>query len=386
MKSGKVLFFEWGAFMQKGICLAFETLNIAYDMFLYPIENWEQDEQLVNKLTEKLKAESVYDVVFSVNFVPVVSQVCETLQIRYVSWIYDCPLHIRDTSELKNSCNELYFFDRIQAEQYAAQGACHVHHLPLAADVDTFAQALQNTELQSPCDVAMLGQLYQSEYSYLCQPLDLYYRGYLEGMIQSQMKVRGAYFLEELCSEGLLHGLNNIYNKASNGTFQIQERELAYTLAKEVTGRERLMALQLLQNRCKVRLYSNDTNEKLSQVEHMGYVDYYTQMPQVFANSRINLNISLCTISLGIPLRIFDILGCGGFLITNYQPELLEHFEDGVDLVVYYDLVDLVQKVAYYLEHEEERKQIANNGYRKVQKLHTFSERIKQMKWYQDRN
>lgn len=65
--------------------------------------------------------------------------------------------------------------------------------------------------------------------------------------------------------------------------------------------------------------------------------------------------------------------------MTNYQPELTEHFEIGVDLEAYTSLEDLVDKCAYYLSHETERKQIAINGYQKVKKYHTYQNRITEM-------
>ena len=40
---------------------------------------------------------------------------------------------------------------------------------------------------------------------------------------------------------------------------------------------------------------------------------------------------------------------------------------------------DLREKVSYYLEHEEEREQIAENGYKKVKEHHTYVNRIKDM-------
>ena len=45
-----------------------------------------------------------------------------------------------------------------------------------------------------------------------------------------------------------------------------------------------------------------------------------------FRNSKINLNPTAKGIRSGIPLRIFDILSCSGFLLTNYQSELSDHF------------------------------------------------------------
>ena len=33
-------------------------------------------------------------------------------------------------------------------------------------------------------------------------------------------------------------------------------------------------------------------------------------------------------IEKGLPLRCFDIMGCGGFLMTNYQEELEDMFQE----------------------------------------------------------
>ena len=40
---------------------------------------------------------------------------------------------------------------------------------------------------------------------------------------------------------------------------------------------------------------------------------------------------------------------------------------------------DLLEKVEYYLTHEEERAQIARNGYEKVKKYHTYKNRVETM-------
>ena len=78
-------------------------------------------------------------------------------------------------------------------------------------------------------------------------------------------------------------------------------------------------------------------------------------------------------------LRIWDVLGCAGFLITNYQAELPEYFEIGKELETYETPEELEEKIRYYLSHEEERIEIAINGYEKVKKYHTYEIRLTQM-------
>ena len=60
-----------------------------------------------------------------------------------------------------------------------------------------------------------------------------------------------------------------------------------------------------------------------------------TEMPLIFHGSKINLNTTSKPIRTGIPLRVFDIMGCGGFVLSNYQPELCEFFEPGVHFDYY---------------------------------------------------
>ena len=108
-------------------------------------------------------------------------------------------------------------------------------------------------------------------------------------------------------------------------------------------------------------------------------VKYLDEMPLVFASSKINLNITIPNIENGIPLRVFDILSAGGFLMTDYRPCIGELFEINKDLVVYDGIEDLVYKAEYYLANNKERELIAANGFDKLQKLHTYKHRIKTM-------
>ena len=114
-------------------------------------------------------------------------------------------------------------------------------------------------------------------------------------------------------------------------------------------------------------------------VRYMGSVDYWSEMPKVFRQSKINLNFTIPNIKSGIPLRVWDVLGSKGFLLTNYQAEIPYYFTEGEDLVCFDGVEDLREKIAYYLTHEEERMQIAENGYRKVKEHHTYVKRIIEM-------
>lgn len=65
--------------------------------------------------------------------------------------------------------------------------------------------------------------------------------------------------------------------------------------------------------------------------------------------------------------------------MTNFQSALTDYFTIGVDLETYSSMDELVDKCAYDLAHNEERKQIAKNGYEKMSADHTYPRRIREM-------
>ncbi len=78
-------------------------------------------------------------------------------------------------------------------------------------------------------------------------------------------------------------------------------------------------------------------------------------------------------------MRAFDIMGSGGFLLSNFQADFLDAFTPGEDFVYYESEEDLLQKIDYYLDHEDERAAIAKNGHDKVAAAHTFRHRVREM-------
>lgn len=374
----KILFFQWNSFMNQGMERALNKMGIEYDTFFYQFADWEQDDIFMERLEGHLKSK-VYNCVLSVNFSPLISEICERRGLLYISWVYDSPVHIRNIESMKNSSCRIYFFDRGQAEEYRRIGI-DARHMPLAVDTEVFGTVTAKRQKGNfETDIAFVGKLYQTEYQHFTAPLSQYMRGYLEGIINSQMKVYGGYLIPELITDELLLKMNEDYSKTLTDGFQMGRKELEFMLACETTGRERYLALSLLSGHFQLDLYSTDQDERLKKVKYQGYADYYGKMPLVFAQSRINLNISLKTIRTGIPLRVIDIMGCQGFVMTNYQEEIAEHFSIGEECVVYENLEDLYQKCTYYIEHGDECERIAAAGFDRIKRDFTFQERLQKM-------
>ena len=107
------------------------------------------------------------------------------------------------------------------------------------------------------------------------------------------------------------------------------------------------------------------------------------QMVRIFNQSRININLSNASVPAGkqIKGRNFEIPGSGGFLLTDQVENLEDFYEIGKEIVCFSDVADLIDKAKYYLGHEVERNEIAERGYCRTIKDHTFDARFKEIFW-----
>lgn len=60
--------------------------------------------------------------------------------------------------------------------------------------------------------------------------------------------------------------------------------------------------------------------------------------------------------------RSFEIPGAGGFMLHERTDEAEEHFEDGTECVLFSDHDEMIDKIHYYLAHDNERRAIAAAG------------------------
>lgn len=77
--------------------------------------------------------------------------------------------------------------------------------------------------------------------------------------------------------------------------------------------------------------------------------------------------------------RVAQILGSGGFALVKYTLGMERAFGPDRENLVYWDTQqDCIAKIKYYLEHEEERNEIAESGYQWAKRYMTFDFRVRQ--------
>ena len=376
----RILMYRWKAYNYRDIEQTFLLLGHTVDNIEQELGSYDVSPEFERVIEAKIH-ENHYDMVFTVNYFPLISNACKRAGVKYVSWTCDNPLISMYHESVYNDCNYIFTFDKTNYLEFKGMGVEHIWYLPLAVDVNRLDTIMEESKdiAKYQGDVAFVGSLYErNSYDKLKNRLPDYLKGYFDAVMEAQMNISGANIIEPMLTADILEQLQQYFElEKSEGSFSdlgliFQTTVLGFKIAEV----ERRRALIELSKHYRVNVFSNSDVSDLLRIQYCGSVDYWSEMPKVFHASKINLNFTIPNIKSGIPLRVWDVLGSGGFLLTNYQAEIPYYFKEGTDLVCFDGIDDLREKVGYYLTHEEERREIAYNGYQKVKREHNYIERI----------
>ena len=412
----RICFHRYNSISEAGILDAFESLGFevyqeAQEVTRKNIPIQERIEALSTALITLKKAGAPFDCVFSVNFFPYIADVCERLETPYYAITVDCPVIEIFSKSIANSCCHVFLFDRRQYELVHDFSPDTVFHLPLGSDpklrigmsglrsaepgLDPYLSYTPIMSEKENC-ISLVGSLYieKSRLQVIGSLLSPRTSGFIEGLLDFQSELYGTNVLMDTLSNAQIREMKEAVEKVRKDFWPYVEDPICsmddlnryiathYYLDHELTYWNRVTLLNALAKHFDVRLFTASPVEQCGlsdRVKVSDQVSTYRGMPNVFSHSAINLQPTLRSIETGISQRVFDVMLCEGFLMSNYQEELFEHFTPGQEFDLYESTEDLIEKCGYYLSHPEEREAIAKAGHEKVIRGHLWEDRIRTM-------
>lgn len=383
----KFLFYRYGSICEPDMIDALQELGHTVLELTMEISRKDIPPQEIVRTVSETLLQSNFDGVWSVNYYPALSEICNIFHIRYICQTVDSPVMELYSHTLANPWNRVFLFDRQQYDTFHSINPEHIHHLPLAVNTSRleqfFGTVSQTDRARFTSDVSFVGSLYTEKCPYdALSQADSYLTGYLEGLMEAQSKVYGYFFLPELLTDDIIKrfiaSMPDYYLPPEHALRDDRMIISLMYLGPKVTSMERTRLLSALGKLSPVDLFTRSDTSSLP-VRNRGGVKTLTEMPLVFSGSGINLNMTAKSIRSGIPLRVFDILGCGGFLLSNYQTELLDYFVPGEDLDIYTCEEELLDKTAYYLQHDGQRREMAQTALEKIRREHSYHTRMEQL-------
>lgn len=382
----KIVMLSWKSFGGEDMIAAFEELG--HSVTECPFSDASEENEAAVRELEKQVRSMEPDILFSFNYFPIAAIICKNLNIPYISWVYDSPYVRMYHYTIAYPTNYVFVFDSAVYAEFYKEGIATVYYLPMAANTMRLKQmndfdGFERTLWKLQHEVAFVGSLYTEKHRFydrlngICD----YTRGYLEGLMEAQKLVYGYNFIQELLPDNIVEDMRKSLPMQirPGGVESIEYLFAQYVINRQITTTERMGLLTSVAAEYGLDLYTPDATLQLSGCSNHGSLDAYAYAPYVYKSAAINLNITLRSILNGIPLRAFEIMGAGGFLLTNFQTDFLNFFTPGEDFVFFESKADMLDKIGYYLKNEEERCQIARNGFEKIASGHTYVHRAEEM-------
>jgi len=375
----KILVYRWRAYNYKDFIHALKEQGHDVYTFSYDIRDFDDDPKFLSLLKDLLDGRD-YNFVMSINYFTMLAEGCHRKGIPYVCWNCDSMLISMYNQSVFYPGNFIFTFDCHDVAVFRAMGVKHIYYLPLAADAERMQREIHaGTEER---EIAFIGDLYErNQYDAVYPKLPEYLKGYLDASLWAQLQVCGGNLLMEMLTDDIMIMIQDYFRleKAPESFADLGLIFTATVLGFKAANIERISCLNTLSLYHLVDLFSTSGTQELPRVCHHGRADYWTETPDIFHASKINLNFTIPNIIDGTPLRIMDILASGGFCLTTGREDLLRLFKNGRELVVFEGKEDLLRKVDYYLEHDTERIRIAQAGQEAVMKKHSYKVRLKEM-------
>ena len=373
-----ILLYDMSSYIQADLIYYLKQAGHRCKNVIYHFTDPLQDDFFEWKFSQCLASDN-WDCVISTNFFPLVAKTCYSHNLKYLSWSYDSPIDERWYPYFQFPTSYVFLFDYMDALKCNQLGFDRVYHLPLAVNTNRLDKILitDTDKTRFTADISFVGQFYDSPLQNLMIGQSSYDKGYIDAIVQSQLNIYGTNFIDTMISDELLKRIDKVvYNSIHH---HLTRWGLTNAITKQIAHIERITLCGALGSEFDLKYYSASSPKELDSLKWNGTAYYFTEMPKIFKLSTLNLCPILRCIQTGIPLRALDIMGCKSTLFCNYQPEIAENFENGVDVIMYESMEDAAEKAYYYLNNKELCTKIASNGYAKVKAFYHYSDRIEKM-------
>ena len=203
----RILFLDWPCFGKVDTQFTLEQAGHKFVPFFHP-DYQERESKAFDEAFTNFVGDTYYDCCFSFNYFPVVSNNCQKLGIKYISVIYDSPYLMLYSYTLVNPVNYVFMFDKQEYLRLKNGGIPTVYYTTLPCNSTIIDYLMQKTFDQEKlsADVSFVGSLYNEDHNFFDRLTNIndYTRGYLDAIMESQLKVYGYNFIEDLLTPDIL--------------------------------------------------------------------------------------------------------------------------------------------------------------------------------------
>lgn len=293
----------------------------------------------------------------------------EDARVPYVSWFTDTPRMLLFNRDLFiGHYTVAATWERAYIPHLRAFGFQHVHFMPHATDSAVFdgTWSRRPARALSFVGTSMVEQAQEAYEKQLHHPdlIEAVMAAVAAGKVVRENYVYGpAAMLEAERLEGLTEG---------------ELRNVELFLNYEATRQARSQLAQALDPLgLEVR---GDSGWRNQVGRAHGPVNYFEDLAAYYQSTAINVNHTAIQMPAAVNQRVFDCPAAGGFLITDKQADLEEHFEPDREMVCYKDVDELAEKVRYYRDRPGICERMVYAAQQRIGREHLHRHRLERLR------
>ena len=137
----RILYYDWDEFNGADCRDAMKRLGHQVDAMRLNLQGFDLTPEIEKVFRGKFdkkddSGKRYYDLVYSFDYYPNISEVCQKYDVPYISWVFDCPHYTLDSHTLKNPVNHVYVFDKLLYEGMKSKGIETINYSPLGVNAE----------------------------------------------------------------------------------------------------------------------------------------------------------------------------------------------------------------------------------------------------------
>jgi spore maturation protein CgeB len=348
------------------------------DISVYPMSLARLATEEQRLLLERVKP----GVVAAINYTPGLSELCADTGRKLIFWEIDPSVHDRSRPLRDTAHTHAFTFREPYVAELRAMGFRNVEQLPLAADPNLRKPVQLTAEV-----VARYGATVSFVGTSLVEDVPAWEAAFLRRYCARKgeaARAEGARSLEAALAEQRKDlSRNHLPELLSSGVGAWKGDDLEWLVrcASEIASAERRVIYVSKLARFGIQAWGDRgwRATAAAGVNYRGPAGNFTDLNSIYCASRINLDVGRLHQLDIVTMRNFDILACGGFVLAERSADLEKLFVIDQEIACYATLEELEQKVAHYLTHPDEAREIAAAGRKAVLERHTIAQRVSHM-------
>ena len=274
----RILYIDWPCFGKVDVQFTLEQAGHEFVPFFH--EGYQdRNNPEFDKTFREFIGDTHYDCCFSFNYFHIVSNNCKEFGIKYIAALYDNPCVMLYSYSLINPTNYVFMFDKQEYLKLKNEGINTVYYspLPVNSTIIDFLKEKPFDKTKLSADVSFVGSLYNEDHNFFDRlgGVNDYTKGYLNAIMEAQLKVQGYKFIEEVLTPDIIAELQRVspYKPTPSGIETPEYIYSNYFIDRKLTSIERQRLLTAVAKHCNLKLYTINKNAVIPNAVNMGAVD-----------------------------------------------------------------------------------------------------------------